>query len=100
VADAEQPGPERSVALVLLKRGKRRGERRLQRILGVLIVAQHRTAVAIQRLVVALVQDREGALAARRNELRKALVGQPSECERQSPRRRGRLRGCDHPFTV
>ena len=59
--------------LALLKRRKRRGERRLQRIFGVLIVAQHRAAVAVERLVVALVQDRERTLAAR-----------PTSCARRS----------------
>ena len=48
------------------QRGERAGHRALQRVLGVVIVAQERPAVAIQRLVVLLIDLRERRPAAPR----------------------------------
>src|SRR5579875_287646 len=76
VGDPVQPGPQRRRAPLLAKRGQRSGERRLQRVLRVLVVAENRAAVAVQRLVVALVDDRERALAAPGGLPRQQLVAE------------------------
>jgi non-canonical (house-cleaning) NTP pyrophosphatase len=63
VGDPKQPRTQRRIALAALQRGKRARQRRLERVLGVGIVVQDRTAVAIQVLVIALVDRRERPLA-------------------------------------
>src|SRR5579859_312424 len=64
VGDPVQPGPQRRVALTLAQRLERLGEGRLERVLSVRVLADDRPAVAVQRLVIALVDGRERALAA------------------------------------
>ena len=66
VGDPEQPGSEIEVASLVLKRRKRARDGVLQRVLRVLFVAHDRPAVAIQRLVMALVDGGEGRRVRRR----------------------------------
>ncbi len=64
VRDPKQPRTQRRVALPTPQRHKRARERRLQRVLRVGVLAHNRAAIAIKRLVIALVDRRERPLAA------------------------------------
>ncbi len=59
VGDPEQPRAQLEVAPLLLQRREGAREGALQRVLRVLLVAQDRAAVAVQRLVMAFVGRRE-----------------------------------------
>ena len=65
VRDAEEPRAKRRVAAAVRERDERADHRRLQRVLRVRVVAQDRAAVAVERLVIALV-DRRRTRARRR----------------------------------
>jgi hypothetical protein len=67
VGDPEQPRAQVEVALLVLQRRVRLGHRALQRVARVLVVVQDRAAVAVQRLVMALVErsERRGVAAHR-----------------------------------
>ena len=59
VRDPEQPGPQLEVPLLVAQGRQGLGHGALQRIARVLVVVQDRPAVAIQRLVMALVHRRQ-----------------------------------------
>jgi hypothetical protein len=65
VGDAEEPRAHLEVAPLALQRRERSSHRALQCVARVLVVSEDRSAVAVQRLVVALVEDRERLRVAR-----------------------------------
>ena len=79
--DPEQPRPHREVALAGLERRERAHHCALQCILGVVLVANDRAAVAVQRLMMAVVEHRECARAAPRHEPREQLVARQPAAE-------------------
>jgi hypothetical protein len=92
VRDPEQPCPYWHARLQAPQRSQRTRHRRLQRILGILLVAHDRAAVAIQRLMMTLVEQRKATRVAIRGQLRKPLVAAPPQPEGpRSPR--GHARG-------
>jgi hypothetical protein len=64
--DPEQPRAQLEVPPLLPERSERPGHRALQRVLRILVVAQQRPAVPVQRLVVALIDLRERGFAVAR----------------------------------
>jgi hypothetical protein len=79
VRDAEQPRAHRHVAAAAAQGLEGTRHRRLQRIAGILVVAQDRAAVAIQRLVMALEEHRERPRIARRGQRRQPFVAQQAQ---------------------
>jgi len=59
VRDAEQPRPQLEIAFLEAQRRERLGHRALQCVARLLVVAEERAAVPIQRAMVALVHRRE-----------------------------------------
>jgi hypothetical protein len=59
VSYAEQPWPQLEVALLVAQGGEGAGHGALHRVARVLVVLEDRPAVAVQRLVMTLVQGRE-----------------------------------------
>jgi hypothetical protein len=74
VGDAVQPGPQRSVPPPAAQRDECSGPRRLDRVLSIAVVAQDRPAVAIERLMVTLVELGERQLVGVRHLVGESLV--------------------------
>jgi len=74
--------PAIDAALTAAQRDHGPRERRLQRVLRVGVAADHRTAIPIQRLVVALVQCRERTIVAAPHQPREPLVPEHAEAHR------------------
>jgi hypothetical protein len=66
MGDAEQPRAHLEIAFLEPQRRVRLGHRALQRVARLLVVAEERAAIAIQRTMVALVHRRERRSAAAR----------------------------------
>ena len=79
VRDPVQPGSQRDLARLARQRAIRLEHRGLQRVGGVVPVADDRVAVPVQRLMMALEDHREGGLAAARRPARESLVGHASQ---------------------
>jgi hypothetical protein len=64
VRDPEQPRAQLEVPLLVAQGRQSLGHRALQRIARILVVVQDRPAVAVQRLVMALVHGRQRRVVA------------------------------------
>jgi hypothetical protein len=87
VDDPEEPRPQLEVPPLVLERGERPDHRALQGVLGVMVVAQDRAAVAVEVLVVALIDRRERLGAAARD--RGRARGPAAACGEPEARRDG-----------
>ena len=67
-------GPRRRCRRALVQRGQRARHRGLKDVLRVVLVVHDRAAIAVERLVMALVQGAEGPLVAPRGEAHEPLV--------------------------
>jgi hypothetical protein len=83
VDDQEQPRSQRRVALPPLQRQERAGQRGLQSILRVGVVAHNRAAVAIQLPVIAVVDRRERPLVSGPHQACEPLVAKQTKPDRQ-----------------
>jgi hypothetical protein len=79
VRDPEQPRLERDLAVLPGERAKRAHHRVLERVLGVLPVAEDRAAIAVQGLVVTVVDRGERRRIAVRGKASQPIVRQQAE---------------------
>jgi uncharacterized membrane protein YdbT with pleckstrin-like domain len=82
VGDPVQPRTQRDLPRLARERAQRLDHRVLQRIRGVVAVAENRVAVAMQRPMMALEDRGHRALAARSRQPRQAGVGRQPKLDR------------------
>ena len=93
VGDPEEPRAQGGVAAAEAERGEGIRQRGLQRVLRVGVVAHDRAAVAVQRLVVALVERGKRAFAPGADQMGQALVAGERRAQACGARARAGARG-------